>query len=90
MIYPEVIKRIATELKAHDFDAIWVSSMTWNALKASTDKVERHEVEGDVKYAVPLITSGREIHVFCDPTLEDSEVTVATEEDDEPEETEET
>lgn len=90
MIFQEVIKAIAHELRSSDFDACWVSSMTWNALKAGTDKVERVELEGDVEYAIPLITSGREIRVFCDPTLDDSELTVATNDDDEPEETEET
>lgn len=85
MNYPEVVKAIAAELKTARFNACWVSPSTWNQLRATTEGLEEHEVDGDKEYAVPLITAGRRISVFCDPTLEDGDL--ATAEDEESEET---
>lgn len=77
---------IANELKTHDFESCWVSSRAWNALKAATDGQAANALE-DVggEYCIPIVTSGRKIRVFCDPTLEDGVLT--TEDDDEEEET---
>lgn len=75
---------IADELKTSDFSEVWVSSRAWNALKASLEgRAESVLEEVDDEYAIPLITCGRKVRVFCDPTLEDGTITTGDEEESE-------